>query len=317
VCAGKPKALSEHHFSAPLPARRCAATGQLKDLLALNQPGGPYPFFQMQRGRVRCAGNEPRNWSLESLCFADSPLYPFVQEPRRTALDGCGTDAFKALFPGECSWLQGVGSSDSDSDSDSEGCRVLPAEPQEHVGAPLPPPTLSNRLCLNAQDVIRSWERQGVASTGRVASAQAATPRAGPPHHEALGGCARRAARAANVLAGAPSAAAAPRGLPFSRALLFAAAARTPQPACGGATAGARSCGHAGENACASGAGEGPGCWPHEGGGSRLQRVARYLHKRRSRPFITKVRYQVRKANAEARPRFKGRFVKNGEEILI
>ena len=47
-----------------------------------------------------------------------------------------------------------------------------------------------------------------------------------------------------------------------------------------------------------------------EDGLTRLQRVKRYLEKRRCRDFITRVRYHVRKANAEGRPRFKGRFVK-------
>ncbi|KFK43009.1 hypothetical protein AALP_AA1G067400 [Arabis alpina] len=38
--------------------------------------------------------------------------------------------------------------------------------------------------------------------------------------------------------------------------------------------------------------------------------VLRYKEKRRSRLFTKKIRYQVRKLNADKRPRFKGRFVK-------
>ncbi|KAL6838590.1 hypothetical protein ACP4OV_031547 [Aristida adscensionis] len=76
-------------------------------------------------------------------------------------------------------------------------------------------------------------------------------------------------------------------------------------------------------------------CWPHDysgmwvvggvlrhGGGeemglSRLgmdggreARVSRYREKRRTRLFSKKIRYEVRKLNAEKRPRMKGRFVK-------
>lgn len=49
-------------------------------------------------------------------------------------------------------------------------------------------------------------------------------------------------------------------------------------------------------------------------GVTRGDRVERFLKKRRERQFVTKVRYEVRKLNAEARPRFKGRFVKTGDE---
>ncbi|CAO2841714.1 unnamed protein product [Amaranthus hypochondriacus] len=42
----------------------------------------------------------------------------------------------------------------------------------------------------------------------------------------------------------------------------------------------------------------------------REARVLRYREKRRTRLFSKKIRYQVRKLNAEKRPRFKGRFVK-------
>ncbi|XP_073318153.1 zinc finger protein CONSTANS-LIKE 16-like [Primulina huaijiensis] len=38
--------------------------------------------------------------------------------------------------------------------------------------------------------------------------------------------------------------------------------------------------------------------------------VSRYREKRRTRLFAKKIRYQVRKINAEKRPRMKGRFVK-------
>ncbi|MED6134874.1 hypothetical protein PIB30_041041 [Stylosanthes scabra] len=76
-------------------------------------------------------------------------------------------------------------------------------------------------------------------------------------------------------------------------------------------------------------------CWPHclgsssggldgevrniirwnEGGGvvddgGREARVSRYREKRRTRLFAKKIRYEVRKLNAEKRPRMKGRFVK-------
>ncbi|TVU11722.1 hypothetical protein EJB05_45324, partial [Eragrostis curvula] len=75
-------------------------------------------------------------------------------------------------------------------------------------------------------------------------------------------------------------------------------------------------------------------CWPHDytgmwgvgevvghGGeelslprlgmdGGREARVSRYREKRRTRLFSKKIRYQVRKLNAEKRPRMKGRFVK-------
>nr|AQQ11853.1 constans-like protein [Phyllostachys edulis] len=75
-------------------------------------------------------------------------------------------------------------------------------------------------------------------------------------------------------------------------------------------------------------------CWPHDysgvwmvggvvghGGdevgmprlgmdGGREARVTRYREKRRTRLFSKKIRYEVRKLNAEKRPRMKGRFVK-------
>ncbi|KAF8733735.1 hypothetical protein HU200_014581 [Digitaria exilis] len=45
-------------------------------------------------------------------------------------------------------------------------------------------------------------------------------------------------------------------------------------------------------------------------GGDREARVSRYREKRRTRLFAKKIRYEVRKLNAEKRPRMKGRFVK-------
>nr|AQQ11852.1 constans-like protein [Phyllostachys edulis] len=45
-------------------------------------------------------------------------------------------------------------------------------------------------------------------------------------------------------------------------------------------------------------------------GAGREARVTRYREKRRTRLFAKKIRYEVRKLNAEKRPRMKGRFVK-------
>ena len=45
----------------------------------------------------------------------------------------------------------------------------------------------------------------------------------------------------------------------------------------------------------------------------REDRVARYRLKRKTRTFAVKVRYQIRKLNAERRPRLKGRFVQAEE----
>lgn len=42
----------------------------------------------------------------------------------------------------------------------------------------------------------------------------------------------------------------------------------------------------------------------------RQAKVLRYREKRRRRLFSKKIRYEVRKLNAEKRPRIKGRFVK-------
>ncbi|XP_073156038.1 protein CHLOROPLAST IMPORT APPARATUS 2 [Henckelia pumila] len=47
-----------------------------------------------------------------------------------------------------------------------------------------------------------------------------------------------------------------------------------------------------------------------ENGGIREASVLRYKEKRRSRFFSKKIRYQVRKVNADQRPRIKGRFVR-------
>ncbi|XP_010907326.1 zinc finger protein CONSTANS-LIKE 16 [Elaeis guineensis] len=59
------------------------------------------------------------------------------------------------------------------------------------------------------------------------------------------------------------------------------------------------------------------GMWAGEGGedkgGGRQEReskVTRYREKRRTRLFAKKIRYEVRRLNAEKRPRMKGRFVK-------
>ncbi|XP_030535761.1 protein CHLOROPLAST IMPORT APPARATUS 2 [Rhodamnia argentea] len=47
-----------------------------------------------------------------------------------------------------------------------------------------------------------------------------------------------------------------------------------------------------------------------ESGGVREASVQRYKEKRRNRLFSKKIRYQVRKVNADQRPRMKGRFVR-------
>ncbi|CAK7326572.1 unnamed protein product [Dovyalis caffra] len=54
----------------------------------------------------------------------------------------------------------------------------------------------------------------------------------------------------------------------------------------------------------------GLGAHPTVVDGGREARVSRYREKRRTRLFSKKIRYEVRKLNAEKRPRMKGRFVK-------
>ncbi|WVZ10789.1 hypothetical protein V8G54_015319 [Vigna mungo] len=56
--------------------------------------------------------------------------------------------------------------------------------------------------------------------------------------------------------------------------------------------------------------GELSGCHSTMADDGREARVLRYREKRRKRLFSKKVRYEVRKMNAEKRPRMKGRFVK-------
>lgn len=43
--------------------------------------------------------------------------------------------------------------------------------------------------------------------------------------------------------------------------------------------------------------------------------MSRYREKRRTRLFSKKIRYEVRKLNAEKRPRMKGRFVKRASLV--
>ncbi|XP_040380712.1 zinc finger protein CONSTANS-LIKE 16 [Oryza brachyantha] len=50
--------------------------------------------------------------------------------------------------------------------------------------------------------------------------------------------------------------------------------------------------------------------------GGREARVSRYREKRRTRLFSKKIRYEVRKLNAEKRPRMKGRFVKRATAAI-
>ncbi|KAE8663606.1 hypothetical protein F3Y22_tig00112926pilonHSYRG00043 [Hibiscus syriacus] len=55
---------------------------------------------------------------------------------------------------------------------------------------------------------------------------------------------------------------------------------------------------------------------PAMGDGGREARVSRYREKRRTRLFSKKIRYEVRKLNAEKRPRMKGRFVKRASFLV-
>lgn len=50
---------------------------------------------------------------------------------------------------------------------------------------------------------------------------------------------------------------------------------------------------------------------------TRRERLERYKEKRRTRHFTKKIRYEVRKLNAEQRPRFKGRFIKRGDHVMM
>ncbi|CAO2186742.1 unnamed protein product, partial [Urochloa humidicola] len=51
--------------------------------------------------------------------------------------------------------------------------------------------------------------------------------------------------------------------------------------------------------------------------GERAEKVRRYKEKRRNRLFVKRIRYEVRRVNAVKRPRFKGRFIKEHEEIEL
>ncbi|RDY02305.1 Zinc finger protein CONSTANS-LIKE 16, partial [Mucuna pruriens] len=57
------------------------------------------------------------------------------------------------------------------------------------------------------------------------------------------------------------------------------------------------------------------GCHSAMADGGREARVSRYREKRRTRLFSKKIRYEVRKLNAEKRPRMKGRFVKRASFV--
>ncbi|CAL0320808.1 unnamed protein product [Lupinus luteus] len=57
------------------------------------------------------------------------------------------------------------------------------------------------------------------------------------------------------------------------------------------------------------------GCHAVVADGDREARVSRYREKRRTRLFSKKIRYEVRKLNAEKRPRMKGRFVKRASFV--
>jgi len=48
---------------------------------------------------------------------------------------------------------------------------------------------------------------------------------------------------------------------------------------------------------------------------NRKRSLERYREKKRNRKFSKKVRYHLRKMNADRRPRYKGRFIKKGEVI--
>lgn len=50
--------------------------------------------------------------------------------------------------------------------------------------------------------------------------------------------------------------------------------------------------------------------------GTREERVRRYKEKRQNRLFSKRIRYEVRKLNAEKRPRMKGRFVKRKDDVV-
>lgn len=59
------------------------------------------------------------------------------------------------------------------------------------------------------------------------------------------------------------------------------------------------------------------GLVPEMDGPDRDARVLRYKEKRRNRLFSKTIRYEVRKVNAERRPRMKGRFVKRSTTATI
>ncbi|KAG0471416.1 hypothetical protein HPP92_015962 [Vanilla planifolia] len=67
----------------------------------------------------------------------------------------------------------------------------------------------------------------------------------------------------------------------------------------------------------AEGASWSEGRWGASGGEEREARVSRYREKRRTRLFVKKIRYEVRKLNAEKRPRIKGRFVKRAAGSVV
>merc|ERR1712151_765255 len=48
---------------------------------------------------------------------------------------------------------------------------------------------------------------------------------------------------------------------------------------------------------------------------TRKECLERYRLKKKNRKFSLKVRYHLRKLNADRRPRYKGRFIKKGEVI--
>lgn len=187
---------------------------------------------------------------------------------------------------------------------------VAVAEPQEsaQVATPMAAPTLVKAEVPSATAVAcalpSACTTAAVAAAASKAQAQAMAAPARLPHQHSP----KRPRRETRSAAAAAAAAKAPQGMDGHDA---AAAPENPNSAPAGPTAVATTVG-----AAAGAVVAGPDGSVSPQAATKAERaaaIARYREKKKRRAFTKVIRYQMRKINAERRPRVKGRFVKRGE----